>query len=75
MARNKRKRKSNPHQDYTGKKKSNSASIFFAITGAVAGIVISFFASEKNPIWMSAGILIGASLGFYLGNRMDKKNS
>ncbi len=72
-ARNKHKRKNTSAQDHTGKKKRNTASLFFAITGAVAGLVISFFASERNFFWMGAGSIAGAYLGYILGNRMDKQ--
>jgi uncharacterized membrane protein YfcA len=74
MARNKRKRKSSNQQSFEGKPNyKKSSSLFFIITGAVAGLVITLFASERNYLWMTAGLIIGSFLGYKLGQYLDNE--
>lgn len=74
MARNKRKRKGNNQQSFEGNSNSKkSSAVFFIITGAVAGLVITLFASERNYIWMAVGLVIGSFLGYKLGQFLDNE--
>lgn len=52
------------------KKSRSSGKLVFAIGGAVAAFVISYFATDSN-LWMGVITLIGAGLGYLLGNNID----
>jgi len=58
-----------PHKPQSGK--SGGAKSFFAVTGAVIGFIIAWFAADGNIIWMIAALLAGAIAGYYIGRNMD----
>ena len=51
-------------------KSKSSASTVIMIVGALAGFAIGYFATGEF-IWMTAGLLIGAIGGFYIGKKID----
>lgn len=54
-------------------KQKGKASTILAIAGAVVAFVISYSATEGNIIWVIAITIIGALLGYWIGNNIDKK--
>ncbi|MBS1760540.1 MAG: hypothetical protein JST23_10495 [Bacteroidetes bacterium] len=52
------------------KKSRSSGKVVFALGGAVAAFVISYFATDSN-LWMAVITLIGAGLGYLLGKQID----
>lgn len=47
------------------------ASSIFAILGAITGGAVCYFASQGNWLWISAGLIAGAALGYYIGKKLD----
>ena len=47
----------------------------FAIVGAVIGLAIGYFASDSQLIWMLAGTLAGAGLGYLAGKKIDESGN
>jgi hypothetical protein len=46
----------------------------FIIMGALVGLAIAYFASDRSLIWSVAGIIIGGVAGYLLGKNIDKQN-
>ena len=46
----------------------------FIIIGAVVGLVITYFASERSLIWSIVGVIVGGAAGYFLGKNIDKQN-
>lgn len=42
------------------------------IVGALAGLAIGYFASEGELIWMTLGLLAGATGGYFVGKKIDE---
>jgi uncharacterized membrane protein YfcA len=53
------------------KEKANASSIF-AITGAVVGIAVLYFATQGNFIWAIGGGIAGGAVGYLIGRGIDK---
>jgi hypothetical protein len=47
------------------------ASLVFALGGTVAGLLVSYFASDGSLVWMTAGLAAGAIAGYFLGRKID----
>ena len=57
----------------TGESKEKAkASSIFAITGAVVGIAVLYFATQGNFIWAIGGGVIGGAIGYLIGKSVDK---
>ncbi|HUM97757.1 MAG TPA: hypothetical protein PK275_07855 [Chitinophagaceae bacterium] len=52
-------------------KNKSSAKIVFALGGAVAGFVASYFAADGSTLWMTIATLAGAVSGYYIGKKVD----
>lgn len=52
-------------------KQRTKGRIVWAILFAVFGMAIAYFASDKNYIALTAGALIGATLGYMVGKNME----
>ncbi len=46
----------------------------FIIIGAVVGLAITYFASDRSLIWSIVGVIIGGVAGYLLGKNIDKQN-
>ena len=46
--------------------KSSGSSVLFLIIGAIAGLGLSFFASEGSPYWVLIGTNAGALVGYFV---------
>lgn len=53
-------------------KEKASASTVFAITGAVVGIAVLYFATQGDFIWALGGGLVGGLVGYLVGKSWDK---
>lgn len=42
--------------------------VFVAILGAIAAL----FAAGSDPVWLLAGVLVGAVVGYFIGKRMSR---
>ncbi|MFI5133286.1 MAG: hypothetical protein ACHQEB_03065 [Chitinophagales bacterium] len=60
-----------PHTG-THKEKRNAATIF-AIGGGVVALLISYFATSGNLLWMLAVTVVGSLLGYMLGRNIDRE--
>lgn len=57
----------------TGESKEKAkASTVFAVTGAVVGIAVLYFATQGNFIWAIGGGVVGALVGYLIGKSVDK---
>ena len=58
---------------HTGESKEKaSASTVFAVTGAVVGIAVLYFATQGNFIWALGGGVIGGVVGYLIGKSLDR---
>jgi uncharacterized membrane protein YfcA len=62
-----------PHKDQS--RKSSGAKSIMAITGAVIGLMIAWFATEGNFVWIGIGLAAGVIIGYNIGRRMDSEKS
>ena len=53
--------------------KSKAANVF-AIAGAVVGLAISYFSTEGNILWITAGVIVGGIAGYLIGRRIDESS-
>jgi hypothetical protein len=53
------------------KEKRNAATIF-AIAGGVIALIISYSATSGDLVWVIAGTIAGAGLGYLIGRNIDK---
>ncbi len=60
-----------PHKDQS--KKSSGAKSIMGITGAVIGLMIAWFATEGNFVWIGVGLAAGAIIGYTIGRSMDNE--
>ncbi len=60
-----------PHVSGHSKQQGRAATVI-AIAGAVVAFVISYSATEGNMIWVVAFTVIGAGIGYLIGNNIDK---
>lgn len=57
----------------TGESKEKAkASTVFAITGAVVGIGVLYFATQGDLIWALGGGVVGGAVGYLMGRSVDK---
>lgn len=42
--------------------------IFVGLLGAIAAL----FAAGSNPVWLLAGVVVGALVGYFIGKRMSR---
>ena len=57
-----------PHE----RKPKKGAASMFAVVGAVVGLGITFFASNRNVIITIIGLLVGGLVGYYFGKNFDE---
>ncbi|HWC52073.1 MAG TPA: hypothetical protein VG676_00710 [Chitinophagaceae bacterium] len=62
-----------PHTGGHAKSKGRAATVI-AIAGAVVAFVISYSATGGDMIWVIAVTVIGAVIGFFIGNNIDKSD-
>lgn len=58
---------------HTGESKEKAnASTVFAITGAVVGLAVFYFATQGDFLWALGGGAIGGVIGYLVGKSFDK---
>ncbi len=50
--------------------KTKAASLF-AIGGGIAGLAVSYFASQGSLLWISIGLITGVFAGYLIGRKFD----
>ena len=63
------------HDSTTAATPKGKAVRVFIIVGAIIGLAVSYFASERSIVWSIIGIIVGGAAGYLLGNSIDKQNS
>ena len=53
------------------KEKANASTVF-AVTGAVVGIAVLYFATQGDFVWAIGGGLVGGLIGYLIGKSFDK---
>lgn len=46
----------------------------FIVIGAVVGLSIAYFASDRSLLWSAVGTIVGGIAGYFLGKGIDKQN-
>lgn len=54
------------------KEKRNAATIF-AIVGGVVALIISYSATDGNPVWVIVITILGSLIGYLIGRNIDKE--
>ncbi len=58
----------------TGESKEKAkASTVFAITGAIVGMAVLYFATQGDFLWAAGGGILGGIVGFMIGKSVDKQ--
>ncbi len=63
------------HDSTTASPAKGKAVKVFIVAGAIIGLAVSYFASDRSIVWSIIGIIAGAAAGYFLGNSIDKQNS
>ncbi|MBL7740321.1 MAG: hypothetical protein JNK14_13985 [Chitinophagaceae bacterium] len=56
------------------KSKASAAGVF-TFGGAIAGLLLGYFAGGTSLIWAAAGLIAGGLAGYLIGRRMDAGNA
>ena len=79
MARSHHRKKHKEHlkqfrqsQDTSSPKVKSKASGVFTFAGMIIGLVISYFASNADIVWIIAGTLVGGIAGHFMGRSIDR---
>jgi hypothetical protein len=82
MARSHHRKKHKEHlrhyqhtQESVVQKQKGKAANVFAVVGAVAGLAIGYFASDRSVAWSIVGMLAGAAAGYFLGRNIDRQGN
>ncbi len=60
------------HDTASPKVKSKATNVF-SFFGAIIGLVIAYFASDVNLIWIIVGTAIGGLAGYFAGRSIDRQ--
>ena len=41
------------------------------VFGAILGVIAALIAAGSDPVWLITGLLAGAVVGYFIGNRMS----
>ena len=61
------------HEATASVKTKGKASGVFIFAGVVAGLLVSYFASNGILIWMAAGVIAGGLAGYLIGRRIESE--
>lgn len=82
MARSHHRKKHKEHlrqfqhaNDSTASTPKGKAVNVFSVVGAVCGLAIGYFASDKSVLWSIIGALLGAGAGYLFGRNIDKQGN
>lgn len=62
------------HESVVQKQKGKAANVF-TIVGAVAGLAIGYFASDRSAVWSIIAALAGAAAGYFFGRGIDRQGN
>ena len=62
------------HENVAQKPKGKAANVF-TIVGAVAGLAIGYFSSDRSPVWSIVAALAGAGAGYLFGRSIDRQGN
>jgi hypothetical protein len=78
MARSHHRKKHKAHlqqfkhsQDTAIPKAKGKAAYVFLVIGAIAGLLIGYFASQGAVGWIGIGLMVGGLAGYFIGRRVD----
>lgn len=52
-----------------------SGAFFFAVIGALVGLLIAVFAVNSAPVWLAVLIAAGFTGGYFIGKSLEKENT
>jgi hypothetical protein len=73
-----RSKKRKHHHDYkpppnAEKSKKNKSAVLIAIVFcAIIGMGMALLAFDGDPLWLTAGALVGAVIGYFAGKALDR---
>ena len=59
-------------ESVTQKTKGKAANVF-TVVGAVAGLALGYFSSDRSPVWSIVIALAGATAGYLFGRSIDRQ--
>jgi ABC-type dipeptide/oligopeptide/nickel transport system permease subunit len=62
------------HDTATSAGSNGKALTIVMIIGALTGFAVAFFASGGVLLWMTVGLVLGATGGYFAGKRIDEGN-
>jgi uncharacterized membrane protein YfcA len=63
------------HESISTASPKGKAFMAFTIIGAVVGLAITYFASDRSLLWSIVGVVAGGAAGYFLGKNIDKQNA
>jgi len=63
------------HDSVAQKAKGNKAANVFTVVGAVAGLALGYFSSDRSTVWSILVALAGAAAGYFFGRSLDRQSN
>jgi hypothetical protein len=60
------------HQTHTGKSARRNPVIIMVVFVGILGIILALISAGADPVWLLAGALGGALIGYFIGKRMSR---
>jgi hypothetical protein len=61
------------HESALATTPKRKAAKVFTVVGAVIGLAVSYFATNRSVLWVIAGVIAGSAAGYLLGRNIDKQ--
>ena len=55
----------------TPRQRKNPVTIMIVFVGLL-GAIVALFAAGSDPVWLLAGVVVGAVVGYFIGKRMSR---
>lgn len=59
-------------QSHTGKTARRNPVIIMVVFVGILGIIVALLSADSDPVWLLAGALGGAVVGYFIGKRMSR---